>query len=116
MTGKVVNRAIWPTGQLKCVNAGGPEGGDEGMPAQSSERRAKLAAWACIISAAILQYQVPGTARQKLLMFGVALVAMILARGMTVVEYRIRQRRFLIMAGDFRSALRFRGVLDKPFI
>jgi hypothetical protein len=34
---------------------------------------------------------------------------------MTVLEYRIRQRRFLIMAGDYRSALRFSGGRDEPF-
>lgn len=75
----------------------------------------KLAAWACILSAAILQYQVPSTAGQNLLMFGVGLVAMIMARGMTVLEYRIRQRRFLIMAGDYRSAIQFLGSVDEPF-
>jgi hypothetical protein len=76
----------------------------------------KFAAWACILSAALLQYQVPSSAGQNLFMFGVGLVAMIVARGMTILEYRIRQRRFLIMAGSYRSALRFRRGLDEPFL
>ncbi|MDD2859443.1 MAG: hypothetical protein PHT60_14795 [Acidiphilium sp.] len=62
-----------------------------------------------------MQYQVPSSERQNLLMLGVGLVAMIVARGMTVLEYRIRQRRFLIMAGAYRSALRFRSSRDEPF-
>jgi hypothetical protein len=62
-----------------------------------------------------LQYQVPSTEGQNLLMFGVGLVAMIVARGMTVLEYRIRQRRFLIMTGDCRSAIQFLGSADEPF-
>jgi hypothetical protein len=48
-------------------------------------------------------------------MFGVGLVAMIVARGMTVLEYRIRQHRFLIMVGGYRSAIRFLGSVDEPF-
>ncbi len=76
----------------------------------------KFVAWACILSAAILQYQVPGQAPQNLLMFGVGLVAMIAARGMTVLEYRIKQHRFLIMTGGYHSALRFSWGLDEPFI
>ena len=79
-------------------------------------RLIKLAAWCCIFSAALLQYQIPSEMRQNLFMLGVGIVGMLVARGMTVLEYRIRQRRFLIMAGDYRSALRFRGVLDEPFI
>ncbi len=75
----------------------------------------KLAAWCCILSAALLQYQVPSTEGQNLLIFGVGLVAMVLARRMTVLEYRIRQRRFLVMAGAYRSALRFPGSHDEPF-
>jgi hypothetical protein len=75
----------------------------------------KLAAWACILSAAILQYQVPSSEGQNLLMFGVGLVAMIVARGMTVLEYRIRQHRFLIMVGGYRSTIRFLGSVDESF-
>ncbi|MCW8309489.1 hypothetical protein AruPA_20960 [Acidiphilium sp. PA] len=76
----------------------------------------KFAAWACILSAALLQYQVPGTEGQNLLMFGVGLVAMIVARGMTVLEYRISQHRFLIMARFDHPAVWFRRGLDEPFI
>ncbi|OZB38183.1 MAG: hypothetical protein B7X48_14185 [Acidiphilium sp. 34-60-192] len=79
-------------------------------------RLIKLAAWCCIFSAALLQYQIPSEMRQNLFMLSVGIVGMLVARGMTVLEYRIRQRRFLIMVGGYRSALRFRGVLDEPFI
>lgn len=76
----------------------------------------KLAGWACVLSAAMLQYQVPGQARQNLLMFGVGLLAIVAARGMTVLEYRIRQHRFLIMAGAYRSALQFSASRDESFM
>lgn len=73
----------------------------------------KFGAWACILSADILQYQVPDQTRQNLLMFGVGLLAIVAARGMAVLEYRIRQYRFLIMAGAYRSALRFSASRDE---
>jgi hypothetical protein len=75
----------------------------------------KLFAWLCILAAALLQYQSPGTERQNLLMLGAGLVAMVVERGLTVLHYRIRQHRMLLMAGVYPSALRFRTARDEPF-